>query len=135
MWGMIALSVKWLAVDWTGPQFHERQEFFSCHFVQDCLWYPHSITNFSWTIYCRPLPSHHLYVSMAWCSVLQAILPVTLYMLHSHRHHSNLKQQISRSAVCSPGLKLISECCCPGVRMNTVRYCCVIFQQFVICVP
>jgi hypothetical protein len=90
-------------------QFHERQEFFSCHFVQDCLWHPYSITNFSWTIYHRPLPSHHLYVSMAWCSGLQAILPVTLYMLHSHRYHNNLKQQISRSAVCSPGLKLISE--------------------------
>ena len=116
-----------------GAQFHEGQELFSCHFVQDCLWHPHSVTNFSWTIYHRPLPSHHLYVSMAWCSGLQAVLSVTLYMLHSH--HSNLKQQISRSAVCSPGLKLNSECCSPWVMKKAVRYCCVIFPQFVICVP
>jgi hypothetical protein len=118
-----------------GAHFHDRREFFSCHVVQDWLWGPYCITNLTWTIHHRLVPSHPLYVSMAWCSGLQATLSVTLYMLQSHRHHNNLKQQMSTLAVCSPGLKLISECCSPWVKKKAVRYCCFIFLQFVICVP
>lgn len=54
---------------------------------------------------------------------------------NGHKHCNNLKQQISTSVVCSAVLKLISECCIHWVKKKAIRYCCVIFLQFVIFVP